>query len=159
MDERREKREIADIEAEVCEKLEGLERTKEELIARRLNLKEELEDVERLLKKMNEASLVSARGTKMSRREILLQIIPTFYGEPFTTGDVRKKFLEEYLEHEPPNFEQAVSNLLKRMANRGEVERMGRRGEAATSPWLYRAAGIQSDNGLSGRVEEEEEVG
>ncbi len=66
------------------------------------------------------------------------RIIPEFSGATFTASDVREKFVERYLEAEPPNFPQAVNNLLKRMVDSGEIEEAGRDGEGTTAPWLYR---------------------
>lgn len=74
----------------------------------------------------------------LSRRDLTRQIIPEFDGETFTAAEVREKFLDKYLETEPPNFPQAINNVLKRMVENGEIEQAGRQGEGYTAPWLYR---------------------
>lgn len=66
----------------------------------------------------------SSKG--LSRRQIVLQIVPRFHGGTFSTSDIREKFVEHYLGGvEPPNFPQAVNNLLKRMADKGEIKSLG----------------------------------
>jgi len=39
---------------------------------------------------------------KLSRRELILRMLPEFHGETFTAREVREKFVEKYLEAEPP---------------------------------------------------------
>jgi hypothetical protein len=75
---------------------------------------------------------------KPSRRELILRMLPEFRGETFTAREVREKYVEQYLEAEPPNFPQAINGLLQRMADRGEIEQVGRKGPRTTDPWLYR---------------------
>jgi hypothetical protein len=72
----------------------------------------------------------------LTRRQIVWKIIPEFHGEPFKVSDVREKYLEKYLQTEPPNFTQALSNLLKRMADKDEIGRR-REGDSRKSPWIY----------------------
>jgi hypothetical protein len=72
----------------------------------------------------------------LTRRQIVQKIISEFHGEAFKVSDVREKYLENYLETEPPNFTQALSNLLRRMADKDEIGRR-REGGSRKSPWIY----------------------
>lgn len=72
----------------------------------------------------------------LTRRQIVRQIIPEFREETFKVADVREKYLEKYVETEPPNLTQALSNLLKRMADKGEIGRK-REDNGLKSPWIY----------------------
>jgi hypothetical protein len=72
----------------------------------------------------------------LTRRQIVWRIIPDFHGETFKVADVRERYLDKYLETEPPHFTQALSNLLRRMADKGEIGRK-REGDGRKSPWVY----------------------
>ena len=88
----------------------------------------------------DEVSASASNGSyeSLSRRELVRRIIPEFGGDTFTASDVRAKFLEKFLEVEPANFPQTINSLLQRMADKGEVKQVGRKGEGPTDPWLYR---------------------
>jgi hypothetical protein len=74
-----------------------------------------------------------------TRREVVLKILPSFHGERFKSGDVRHRFVQDYLGGvEPPNFPQAINNLLKRMAKKGEITDLGRDEDEPGAPRYYR---------------------
>jgi hypothetical protein len=73
-----------------------------------------------------------------TRRQVVMQIIPSFHGNRFKSGDVRHSFVQDYLGGvEPPNFPQAINNLLKRMAEKGEILDLGRDNSERGSPRYY----------------------
>ena len=75
----------------------------------------------------------------LSRRQVILrQIIPEFGGEAFSPRDVRVKYLEMYPEQNSKSLSPTVSSLLREMAEKDEIERVGR-GNKSTDPWMYRA--------------------
>jgi hypothetical protein len=74
-----------------------------------------------------------------TRRQVVMQIIPGFHGNRFKSGDVRQSFVQDYLGGvEPPNFPQAINNLLKRMAEKGEILDLGRDNSERGSPRYYK---------------------
>lgn len=75
---------------------------------------------------------------RLTRRQAILQIIPEFEGSTFAPRDVRKRYIELYPQENNKNLAPTLSGLLKDMAQRGEIERVGR-GEKATDPTIYRA--------------------
>jgi hypothetical protein len=82
-----------------------------------------------------------------SRRQVVMQIIPGFHGNRFKSGDVRHRFVQDYLDGvEPPNFPQAINNLLKRMAEKGEILDLGRDKSEAGGPRYYREIRDQEEN-------------
>ncbi len=83
----------------------------------------------------------------LNRRQVIMQIIPAFQGSRFNSGDVRQRFVEDYLDGiEPPNFPQAINNLLKRMADKGEIEDLGRDESESRAPRYYREIKNQEVN-------------
>lgn len=82
-----------------------------------------------------------------SRRQVVMQIIPSFHGNRFKSSDIRHRFVQDYLEGvEPPNFPQAINNLLKRMADRGEIQDLGRDESESGGPRYYREIKYQEEN-------------
>lgn len=81
-----------------------------------------------------------------TRRQIVLRIVPDFHGETFTAGDIRHRFVQDYLEEEPPNFPQAINNLLQRMADKGEITSLGRKGDKPGDPHIYREIKNQEES-------------
>jgi hypothetical protein len=74
-----------------------------------------------------------------TRRQVVMQIIPGFHGNRFKSGDIRHRLVQDYLEGvEPPNFPQAINNLLKRMADKGEIQDLGRDENEFGAPRYYR---------------------
>lgn len=152
-------------EAEVKTELVQIEQQQHELERKREELRQLIEGVEGVLSSirgnnahlqhvvkvapLNGSSSESSQSDALaanespknhSRRQLVLRIIPEFNGETFTASDVREKFVERYLGGvEPPNFPQAINNLLKRMVDNDEIEQVGRKGHGLTDPWLYRA--------------------
>lgn len=79
----------------------------------------------------------------LTRRQMVLQILPGFHGETFTAGDVREQLVKQYLGgDEPPNFPQAINNLLKRMAEKGEIKSLGR----IDGKYLYQENGTREES-------------
>jgi hypothetical protein len=75
----------------------------------------------------------------LTRRQVVVEIIPNFHGRRFNSGDVRRRFVQDYLGGvEPPNFPQAINNLLKRMADKGEIQDLGRDESEFGAPRYYR---------------------
>lgn len=75
---------------------------------------------------------------KLTRRQIVLRIVPGFHGRRFKSGDVRHRFVQDHLGGvEPPNFPQAINNLLKRMAEKGEILDLGRDESEPGAPRYY----------------------
>lgn len=74
----------------------------------------------------------------LTRRQVILEIIPGFHGEPFTARDIRRGFVRDYIEEEPPNFPQAINNLLQRMAEKGEIKSLGKQGDKISDPYIYK---------------------
>lgn len=153
--------------------LAQLEQTRDELERKRDRLQELIEGVDKLLARYrdgytqpkstiqdtvskepdstlskNETPPTNGLPENPTRRQVILRIIPSFHGKPFTAGDIRQKFVQGYLKEEPPNFPQAINNLLKRMVESGEVEEAGRDGEGTTAPWLYREKKREGTLGL-----------
>jgi hypothetical protein len=82
----------------------------------------------------------------MTRRQALWQVIPEFNGEPFESGDLRKRLVEKYPNARTKNLPQSIANLLKDMAKKGELIDFGKRGAGATDPHVYQE---NRDNGDS----------
>lgn len=73
-----------------------------------------------------------------SRPQVVMQIIPSFRGNRFKSSDVRQRFVQDYLGGiEPKNFPQAINNLLKRMADKGEILDLGRDKSERGAPRYY----------------------
>ena len=94
-------------------------------------------------------STPTAKGSLegLNRRQLVRRMVPEFHGKTFTASDVREMFLEQYLEVEPPNFRQALNNLLQKMAEGGDaIEKAGRKGTGRRDPWLYREKENQEES-------------
>lgn len=73
-----------------------------------------------------------------TRRQLVLKIVPSFHGKRFTAGDIRHRIVQDYMDgEEPPNFPQAINNLLKRMAAKGEIKGLGRSSDLPGEPYVY----------------------
>jgi hypothetical protein len=95
-------------------------------------------------------STASGSSKNLSRRQIVLRIIPGFEGRRFKSGDVRHTFVQDYLDGvEPPNFPQAINNLLKLMAKKGEIQDLGRDKSEHGGPRYYREIDNREDKLLS----------
>jgi hypothetical protein len=73
----------------------------------------------------------------LSRREMVLEILPEFRGDNFTRADIQAKILEKYPQTEGSSLSSSISNLLKEMAEKGQLERV-ERGKRIQDPWIYR---------------------
>lgn len=83
----------------------------------------------------------------VTRRQVIHRIIPGFHGKRFKSGDVRHRFVEDYLGGvEPPNFAQAINNLLKRMSEKGEIQDLGRDESEPGAPRYYLEIESQEEN-------------
>lgn len=80
----------------------------------------------------------SLHGGTSRRQVILHKIIPQFGDDVFSPRDVRVKYLEMYPDRSSKSLSPTISSLLREMAERNEIERVGR-GDSPTDPWMYRA--------------------
>ena len=94
----------------------------------------------------NDTPATNGSSKDLTRRQIVSQIVPEFHGETFTAGDIRHRFVQDYLEEEPPNFPQAINNLLQRMADKGEIKSLGRKGDKPGDPYIYQENENQEEN-------------
>jgi hypothetical protein len=84
------------------------------------------------------ASKVGDRQTvSPSRREMVLEVLPEFRDDTFTRADVQAKILEKYPDTEGRSLSSNISNILKEMAEKGQLERV-ERGKRIQDPWIYR---------------------
>lgn len=92
-------------------------------------------------------TMPNGSSESLTRRQLVRLMVPEFHGETFEASDIREKFLEQHLEVEPPNFPQAINNLLQKMAEKGDtIETAGRRSDKPRRPWLYREKKHQEEN-------------
>lgn len=83
----------------------------------------------------------------LTRRQIIMRMVPAFGGNRFSSGDIRERFVQDHLDGvEPPNFPQAINNLLKRMADKGEIQDLGRYESEPGAPRYYREIKSQEEN-------------
>jgi hypothetical protein len=73
----------------------------------------------------------------LSRREMVLEVLPEFQGDTFTRADVQARILERYPQTEGRSFSSSISNILKEIAETGQLERV-ERGKRIQDPWIYR---------------------
>jgi hypothetical protein len=78
-----------------------------------------------------------------SRIEMLLEALPEFRGDTFTRADVHARNLEKYPQTEGRSLSSSISNILKEMAEKGQIERV-ERGKRIQDPWIYRLRENQS---------------
>jgi len=73
----------------------------------------------------------------LSRRQAIWQIIPEFEGGPFDSRELRERLLAKYPKAHTKSLPQSITNLLRDMSDKGEIKRLGRRGEGPTDPFMY----------------------
>jgi hypothetical protein len=84
------------------------------------------------------ASRVGKKRTATpSRRDMVLEVLPEFRDDTFTRADVQTNILEKYPQAEGRSFSSSISNILKEMADKGQIERV-ERGKRIQDPWIYR---------------------
>jgi hypothetical protein len=72
-----------------------------------------------------------------TRRQMVMEVMPEFRGGKFTRADIEAKILEKYPNADAPYLSSNISNLLKEMADKGQLERV-ERGERIQDPIIYR---------------------
>jgi hypothetical protein len=72
-----------------------------------------------------------------TRRQMVMEVMPEFRGGTFTRADIEAKILEKYPNADAPYLSSNISNLLKEMADKGQLERV-ERGERIQDPVIYR---------------------
>lgn len=82
----------------------------------------------------------------VTRKQIVEQIVPEIKGQPFEPRDIRERFLERYPQADASHFPQAISNILREMAEKGEIKRLGRKGDARNDPFIYQANDSQEES-------------
>jgi hypothetical protein len=84
------------------------------------------------------ASKVGEKRTDTpSRREMVLEVLPEFRDDTFTRADIQSKILENHPQTEDRSLSSSISNILKEMAEKGQLERV-ERGKRIQDPWIYR---------------------
>ncbi len=103
-----------------------------------------------------EASTSSRKGTTkqtglpkgVSRRQAVTRIISEFDKDTFEPKDVREKYIERYPQADAPHLTPSISSLLRQMSERGEIKRLGRRGDSPNDPYVYQK--VESPEGRLG---------
>jgi hypothetical protein len=73
----------------------------------------------------------------VSRRQALWEIILEFGNIPFDSKELRERLLDKYPQAQTKSLPQSVTNLLRDMSDKGQIKRLGRRGDGPTDPFIY----------------------
>jgi hypothetical protein len=84
--------------------------------------------------------------TGLSRRQAVEQIITEYKGEPFDSRELRDRLIARYPQANTKTLPQSVTNLLKDMYDKGELKRLGRRGDGPNDPFMYQANDGQEES-------------
>jgi hypothetical protein len=63
-------------------------------------------------------------GSQLSRRQMIVKVVPDFHGRAFSQSDVRGKILERWPHAAARSLASGIANLLREMADNGYLERL-----------------------------------
>lgn len=89
--------------------------------------------------KLQKSTPTTANGLPngLTRREVVLEILPEFRDRTFTQPDIKQRFLEKYPGADSPHFGPSLSTLLRQMAERDEIARV-KKARRPTDPHVYK---------------------
>ena len=73
----------------------------------------------------------------LTRRQIVQQIIDELDKDTFVPLDIRERYIKRYPQANTKTLASAISTLLRKMAEKGEIQRLGREGDSPTDPYVY----------------------
>lgn len=85
----------------------------------------------------NDATEKTGLPKGLTRRQAITQIIAELDSEKFEPQDVREKYVERYPQGDSKHLSPNISGILKQMSERGEITRLGRKGNSPNDPYVY----------------------